>query len=568
MRAQQQRESVILLDTSLSMTYGNRFEAAQKQASAIIDSARSDERLALITFNQGYEIVSRLDADRGKAKTALDAAHSGLGGTDYLQALKGAEDLLRQEGTAGGFKRIFLISDLQASGWREKNSSHLRLPKDLGLALVDVATDESANVTVTNIEARGVVYGVKYPDILTARIANFSDIARPSVEITFQINEQTVEKRDIKLDAQGSATLEFTNFNLVEGANRCSISVNADEFRSDDVFYFTVMRNKPVDALVIETSGRAASESLYIVQALSTGEGLPFTVSVKSSGSIDPSQIGEYGLIILNDVGSMSKQLTDALRNYLLKGGSLIAGVGPHTDAEAFNEAFNDYSPATLAGVIKRNRQEAVAIGDVQLNHPIFQIFKDGGQLSPLRVFGYYKGVPSRNSAVIARFEDGSPAVLEAGVGSGGKFLLYTSTFDATWSDLPLTRLYLPFVQQMARHLIEQQQASSHLLGETFPVKPHPPSAAVETQFPAIDTPGGERLTEKAVSSRGELLVTAREPASIDFATLRHRITLRQTRIELNPISQNLMLKSLQTLCAPAEQPQQLRQLLLPSRRN
>ncbi len=375
---------------------------------------------------------------------------------------------------------------------------------------MDVAPEESANVTVTNIEARGVVYSVKYPDILTARVVNFSDFARPSVEITFQLNEQTVEKREISLDAQGSATLEFANFNLVEGTNRCSISVNADEFRSDDVFYFTVTRNKPVDALVIETSGHAASESLYLVQALSTGEGLPFTVSVKSSGSVDPSQVGDYGLIILNDVGAMSKQLTDALRNYLLEGGSLIAGVGPHTDAEAFNEAFKDYSPATLTSVIKRSRQEPVAMGDVQLNHPIFQIFKDGGQLSPLKVFGYYKGVPSQNSAVIARFEDGNPAVLEAGVGSVGKFLLFTSTFDATWSDLPLTRLYLPFVQQMARHLIEQQQASSHLLGETFPVKPYP--AAGATEFPAIDTPSGERLTEKAVSSRGELLVTAREP--------------------------------------------------------
>ncbi len=107
---------------------------------------------------------------------------------------------------------------------------------------------------------------------------------------------------------------------------------------------------------------------------------------------------------------------------------------------------------------------------------------------------------------MLARYEDGNPALLEATHGSG-KILLFTSTFDASWNDLPLTPLYLPLVRQMTRHLGERDERAWHLLGQSFTVAP-----AKDGTVPAVDLPTGERLTERKQTATGELIVAAKEP--------------------------------------------------------
>src|SRR5215510_3034710 len=138
--------------------------------------------------------------------------------------------------------------------------------------------------------------------------------------------------------------------------------------------------------------------------------------------------------------------------------------------------------------------------------HPIFEIFKRSGRLATARVFGYVRATAREGAGVIARFEDGSPALIEATRG-GGKLLLFTSTFDASWNDLPLTPIYLPLVRQMTHHLGEREERAWSLVGETFTAAP-----AKDGTPPAVDAPNGERITDRKQTSDGELIVAAREP--------------------------------------------------------
>ena len=49
---------------------------------------------------------------------------------------------------------------------------------------------------------------------------------------------------------------------------------------------------------------------------------------------------------------------------------------------------------------------------------------------------------------MLARFDGGAPALLERRVGSG-RVLLWASTLDLSWSDLPLKPVFLPFVHRV-----------------------------------------------------------------------------------------------------------------------
>jgi hypothetical protein len=106
---------------------------------------------------------------------------------------------------------------------------------------------------------------------------------------------------------------------------------------------------------------------------------------------------------------------------------------------------------------------------------------------------------------VLARFEDGNPALIEVTHGSG-KILLFTSTFDSSWNDLPLTPIYLPLVRQMARHLGEREESAWHLLGQSFTVP-----AEKDGTPPAVDAPNGERITDRKQTATGELIINPRD---------------------------------------------------------
>jgi hypothetical protein len=399
-----------------------------------------------------------------------------------------------------------LISDFQAPGWHQANAT-FKLANNTQLTTLDVSgNNPPPNVAITGVEARGVVFGQKYLDNLAVHISNFSDTPRDHIQVDFQINEQTVEKRDISLNSRDSRVVEFSGFNLNEGANRCTIEIASGDFAPDNRFYFTLRREIPAKALIVESASRGRSDSLHLQSALTTDDNLPFTFDLKTTGSVDPASIQEQALVILNDAGAINSALADALMKFVNGGGQLIVATGPQTQVESFNQSLQQLAPAVLREAVQTKAGESAAITDVKFDHPIFEVFQESGRLAAANVIGYFRSEPRPNATVLARFEDGSPALIEGTTGKG-RVMLFTSSLGPSWNDLPLTPLYLPFIHQMVRYASTREANAWYGLGQTFTVK-----KGSEGATPAVDTPTGVRLTEGRSTPDGELLVTAREP--------------------------------------------------------
>ncbi|MGH9769961.1 MAG: BatA domain-containing protein [Blastocatellia bacterium] len=500
-----QRANVILFDNSFSLRYGNRFEQAKQRARAIIDETRGNEPTALITFGQGYEAQNKFTTDTGQLKAALDSVKPGSEATDYVQALRGAEGLFKETTAAG--KRIILISDFQAAGRNEAEASY-RLPSNIEMFTNDVGEQNSPNLAITDVGLEPLIYQAKYENKLTARIANFSDDEKTGVRVEFQLNDSPVAKREIKIAPRDAATVEFTGFNLNEGVNRGVVLVEGDNFPFDNRFNFTLRRAEQMKALAIETATRGRSESFYLRNALTTGENLPFNLEIKTAGTVNPADLGAYRVIIINDA-AVNQALAGSLVKFVEGGGGLIIATGPHTEPAAFNQVFQNFAPAKLEEVVRLTSgrgADYVVMSEIKTDHPIFEVFKRSGRLATAHVFGYVRATASEGTGVIARFEDGSPALIEATRGSG-KLLLFTSTLDASWNDLPLTPIYLPLVRQMTRHLGEREERAWNRVGETFTAAP-----AKDGNPPAVDAPNGERITDRKQTNTGELIIAAREP--------------------------------------------------------
>jgi hypothetical protein len=511
------RSTVVVLDASLSMRRAGLFEEAKRRADALVGETAPDERVALLSFGEGYEVVSPFTADKNALREALAGLKVGYEATDYEQALRGAEALFR-ESKAPGAKRVLVVSDFQASGW-EAGRATFRLAPDVRLALIDVAGRPEPNAAVTNVEARGAVYGQKYTDKVVVHVANFSEEERGPFTLDFRINEQTVEKREVRLAPREEKVVEFADFNLGEGTNRCAVRLRADDFAPDNDFYFTLRREAQAKALIIDGSARGG-DSFYLQSALAAGGDLPFTFEVRGAGAVDPNALAAQSLVILNDAGLAPGALSESVERFVESGGRLVIAAGPHTKPESFNRAFARVAPATLTEAVQLQRGESVALTALKSSHPVFEVFNEGGRMPAARVYGYQRGEAREGASVLASFEDGSPALVESGKGAG-RVLMYTSTLGMAWSDLPLSPVYLPLVQQMVRYLGEREVSAWHRLGQAFVVEKR-----TEDAPPAVDAPSGTRLKNVSESKNGELLLTGREPgfyrlryaAGYDFA--------------------------------------------------
>lgn len=501
--------SVILVDTSYSMRFGEVFNRARQAARKIVNDSATGEEIAVVTFAQAYDILMPLKANRAEANTLVDQMQPGLGSTDYLQALQAAVALLKD--AAGGERRIHLISDFQDSGWN-RSATPVKLPPDIKLIPIDVSEPKPHNIAVADVKADPVVYAQKYSGKVIARAGNFSSEAVDNATIEFKLNDLTVERRPLKLEAGASQSIEFTGFNVPEGSNRATVEVTGDTFPLDNKFFFTIRRDNQTRVLVIDTPVRGRSESFFVQQSMMAGENNQHGLTVKTPGSVNPTELDSYRVVIVNDASGISDVLASALKSFAERGGGVILAAGKHTDDAEFNQTFAGLAPARLDETI-RSRGYAL-MSQVKTDHPIFSAFAGSGRLTSTRVYAYHRATPREGTLTLAALDDASPIVVEGSAGRG-KVLLVTTTLDTAWNDLPLTPMFLPLMRQMLEYLDGHEKASGCVVGQVFNAPADP-----DGSMPAVDAPSGNRVETARANQSGEQMVDA---AEVGFYKLRYR---------------------------------------------
>jgi len=88
----------------------------------------------------------------------------------------------------------------------------------------------------------------------------------------------------------------------------------------------------------------------------------------------------------------------------------------------------------------------------VRAEHALFAPFREAKDaLTAVRAWRYPRGDAVPTADILARFDDGVPAVLEQRIGNG-RALTLTVPLDNQYGDFPLQPAYLPFVRQLVLH--------------------------------------------------------------------------------------------------------------------
>jgi hypothetical protein len=481
------REVVIVLDQSYSMGFATRWAEAQAAARDVVAGLDTFDRASVVLFAEGAEIQIRSTGEQDRLAAAIDAAAPTDFATHYAPALNVAASILTESTLPR--REVVLISDFQRSGWRGEDGAGL--PAGATLTPVPVTGGAGdANLSVVSVSLASSTFEGQERATVTANVVNRSMADVTGSTLTLEVNGRPLQSERVDAAAGDIAAVTFQPFTLTGTNVRGVVRLADDGLLADNVFRFVSSPARPVRILLIERGG-AGNDDLYLERALAIGEAPRFEATVRGAGNVSDDDLLTASVVVLHDA-QVNVNLARRLARFVEDGGGLLVAAGPGFGWPADAEA--DVLPGTVQGMVDRTRGAAGRIGALEFAHPVFEVFRAprSGDFSSVQVYGYRTVDAGADGRVLARFETGSPALLERQAGAG-RVLLWASALDLNWSDLPLKPVFLPFVHRAVRHLAAYVEPRPWLtVGEALDVSSRAGAAPAGARVAV--TPGGARV--------------------------------------------------------------------------
>lgn len=516
------RNVVVVLDNSYSMEYDDAFSKAKSEAAKYVSSLRAQDKAALIFSSNTAQVIKELSSERDEIKTAINVqAKLTNNPTDYANAMRAADEVLKAANI--GEKVVCLISDLQRVGFQNFVETD-KLPPGVDIDLsVNLSAQNPVNLATTGIDAPAMVLNEKKPARIVARVANFSDTLVTEVPVKLMIDDKQLGEQRVDILANDIADAIFEVRFADEKMHAGYVELPGDRLPIDDKRYFTLRTLKSIQVFCLdgEPNNRPdEAETFFLTHALNPKDRV---VSIKVSASthlLTADEMKNYDVIILANAAPLKKSEVQALRDFVKAGGGLIVAVGDNVDPAAYTNTFNSGAEALLPGNFvaaigdERNHEEFNLIAVVKYEHPIFAPFKNPnhGDFGMARFYKWLQAVPVAGTQELAKYDDGNPAVLEKQYGKG-RVLLFTSTFDAEWTDFPRHGVFLPFIHEMVKYLTlrTSEEKKDYLVGDTVEIGEfeHAPGTTV-----AIFNPSGDEYRTK-INAEGSVFYDATDEPGI-----------------------------------------------------
>lgn len=444
------REVVILLDRSYSMAYGDRWSRATAAAERAMGGLGAADRATLVLFDHEATAAAGPTGDVGILRAALNEARPGAGATRYAPALSVAQQLMDRAERPR--REVVVISDFQRAGWDGQELPRMAAPASL--MTVDVGDSTTANTLVTGVDVtRDARDGVDRA-IVAARLARKGARAVPDARVTLELNGREVEAKRAALPASGATSVTFASVAVPDATTRGTVRVTSsdDRLATDDVFHFVIARAQVVSVLIIESTNAPPARTLFLPRALGIGDRPTFRVVQRRSDRVAAADVDGARVVILHGAGMPSGAVGDRIRTLVRSGGGLIVALGEHSGTRSWTGA-SELLPGTVGEIVDRSAERGGSMGSLDRNHPALESFRGtrSGDFTSARYLRYRSLSPAATDAVLARFDDGSVALAERRVGEG-RVLVFGSTFDGYWNDLPVQPVFLPLVQSLVRH--------------------------------------------------------------------------------------------------------------------
>lgn len=454
-------EVVVLVDQSYSMELGDRWREAVSMAESVVAGLRPGDRVSIVAFSEVPRLLVRSSADAARAAATLDTLETGSLGTRFAPAVRLAASVL--EASSLSRRRAVIVSDFQRAGWRP--DSEAVFPQGTLVETRNVAGADAAetgagtgadNLALAGLELRREAAGGRERVSVRARVVATggarAEAPAPgspgaSAEVALWVDDSEVARASVVVASAGSTPVEFPPFTLARPFTRGELRVSDAALQADNALYFVVSPGGGVRVVVVDPRGPGES-NMHLRQALGIAEGAGFDARVirRPPG---PADLEEADLVVLNGGAFPSGSAGDRLRTFVEDGGGLLAVLGEQSRVPSSGAEFLPAAVGPISGAPGEPRR----LGFVDYDHAVFEAFQ-GARSGDFSRAGFFRArrLEPTDGRVLARFDDGAPALVEGRRGKG-RVLMWATGMDRLWNDLPLHPVYLPFVHRLAQHL-------------------------------------------------------------------------------------------------------------------
>jgi len=478
------REVVVLLDTSYSMGLGDRWARAQEAARDAIAGLTAADRGSVVLFGSGAEIQLRSTAERSRLEAAVTAAEPGVTATRYSPGLKVAAGILAESTLPR--REVVIVSDFQRNGWRGAEGA--RLPPGATVTPVPIEDQPTgANLSVTGVTLARSMFSDQQRIVVTAGVANRTEIEVPATTIALEVGGLPIASKPLSVPAGGSTSVAFDAFTVTAENTRATVRLAGDALERDNTFRFVLSPQQPIRLTVVDQGNADAAQ--YLDGALAAVRAPGVDRVARRPTSVTDEDLRRSAAVILSDV-EVGAPLARRLARYVEDGGGLLVATG----SRATWPADVDLLPAEIGPPVDRTRGDPARVGGLEYGHPVFEPFRlpRSGDFTSIPVYLYRDLRAGQGAQVLARFDAGTPAMIERRVGRG-RVLIWASTFDREWSDLPTKTVFPVLIYQSVLHLAGYREAPLWMtVGEVLDATTATPQSRPTPR--AVLTPSGRAV--------------------------------------------------------------------------
>ena len=437
---------VVVMDLSASMGHGERWQRAEAAADAVLDGLDAGDAAQLVAAGRLVEVVVEPTLERGAIRSGIATLEPGPFGLDYGQLMRAVDSLVR------GVEipvTVHVVSDAQQSALPPRFAD-LAPRTPLELVLHDVSAEAESNLSVD---------GLAWSAVSGDFVANLRGYGGETVERTvrLRLNGTAAAEQQVSIAPGETAQVQFEGLELAAGGNRIVAELApGDDLPVDDARYLVVKRPEPRPVLVVSGDGRGQA-SPFFASALGTLAAQDYRIDPVTPADLVErtlEELEEYVFIVVTDAGALADEDAAVLRGYVESGGALLMAL-------AQRSAGLDAAPVTghafeASSDFGRRGGDYLVVGALDRSHPAL------GQMDDVRRARFYRHlalVPEAGDRVLMRLDEGGPLLVEHELGAG-RVMLYGSSLDREWNDLPVHPVFVPMISQLSAYLAGDRQVS------------------------------------------------------------------------------------------------------------
>ena len=477
----QQVGVVIAIDASYSMSQreaASRFEQATQRTREVLKTLDPGDPVTIMLMGQRPHILLRnVPYEPLRFAKVLDDATTLAEGLNLERCLEECETLVQE--LKSPVKECFVVSDAQITTWRvlsDKTKGALRSlgSQDRSLFFLSTGTPGSENLGISRFELASGALRKGMSARYVAEVENFGQAVQSNVIVSLYFNDQKnpIEQQVIpSIMPHEKAAVPFFLRCDAPGNVRLTARLGRDAVMADNSRYAVAHVRDMVKVLCVdgepsEVPTRAATT--YLLKAL-----LPKRAGVVRSLAVDripwtdlpARKLADYDVVVMANVGDLPAEQVRGMYAYVKQGGGLVMFLGGRINQQVFNARMKvgeDWlSPGELEEIIKQpaDRTSGWALAPASGSHPMIDLVRSLREevVATARVSRFFKIKLTPGSRTVLQVAGPDlPLLAEKQIGRG-KVLLWTTSANREWAELPIHPLFPILLHEAVTSLTQEE---------------------------------------------------------------------------------------------------------------